>query len=71
MFARARPALEMMPPAVLAAMRRRGAQKAPTKAQTTLRLDADVLEHFRATGRGWQSRMNDALRAAAGLSARP
>jgi uncharacterized protein (DUF4415 family) len=32
-----------------------------------LRLDPDVLAHFRATGPGWQSRINEALRKAAGL----
>ncbi len=36
-----------------------------TKAQVTLRIDRDVLERFRATGPGWQSRMNEALRKAA------
>lgn len=30
----------------------------------TLRLDPDVIEKFRATGKGWQSRMNDVLKAA-------
>lgn len=34
------------------------------KRQVTMRLDADVLEHFRASGRGWQVRVNDLLRAA-------
>ena len=38
-----------------------------TKTSVTLRLDPDVLESFRASGKGWQSRMNDALRKAAGL----
>lgn len=33
----------------------------------TLRLDPDVIEHFKSTGEGWQTRMNDALRRAAGL----
>jgi uncharacterized protein (DUF4415 family) len=33
----------------------------------TLRLDPQVIEHFRSTGEGWQTRMNDALRKAAGL----
>ena len=33
-----------------------------TKVSTTIRLDADVLERFRADGPGWQSRINDALR---------
>lgn len=42
----------------------RGPQKAPTKQQVTLRLDRDVLDRFRATGPGWQSRINDALRKA-------
>ncbi len=32
------------------------------KEQVTLRLDADILEQFRATGNGWQTRINDALR---------
>jgi len=29
---------------------------------TGIRLDADVLEAFRATGKGWQTRMNNALK---------
>lgn len=32
-----------------------------------LRLDADVIEAFKAGGQGWQTRINDALRKAAGL----
>lgn len=35
-----------------------------TKVQTTLRLDRDVVDHFRAGGKGWQGRINAALRAA-------
>jgi len=31
------------------------------KAQVTLRLDAQMLAHFKATGNGWQTRINDAL----------
>ena len=42
----------------------RGPQKAPTKDQVTLRLDHDVVEHFKAAGNGWQSRINAALRKA-------
>src|SRR5947209_8368275 len=30
------------------------------KRQVTLRLDPDVVDRFRATGRGWQSRINAA-----------
>jgi uncharacterized protein (DUF4415 family) len=32
-----------------------------------LRIDADVVEYFRATGPGWQTRINEALRRAAKL----
>ncbi len=38
-----------------------------TKRPVSLRLDQDVLAYFRADGPGWQSRMNEALRKAAGL----
>ncbi|MFM6992235.1 MAG: BrnA antitoxin family protein [Rhodoferax sp.] len=33
------------------------------KVQVTLRLDADLLEKFRSTGAGWQTRVNDALKS--------
>ncbi|WP_035981744.1 BrnA antitoxin family protein [Bradyrhizobium sp. STM 3843] len=49
------------------ARRARGPQKAPTKTQVTLRLDARVVDHFEATGQGWQMRINEALKKAAGL----
>jgi uncharacterized protein (DUF4415 family) len=32
----------------------------------SLRIDRDVLDHFQAEGPGWQDRINDALRRAAG-----
>lgn len=35
-----------------------------------LRIDPDVIEYFRATGPGWQTRINDTLRRAAKLPAR-
>ncbi|HTJ56658.1 MAG TPA: BrnA antitoxin family protein [Devosiaceae bacterium] len=37
------------------------------KEMVTLRLDRDVLAHFQEDGPGWQDRMNEALRKAAGL----
>ncbi len=37
------------------------------KRPVNLRLDPDVLEHFKAAGPGWQTRINNALRKAAGL----
>ena len=40
---------------------------ATPKVQTTLRLDPDVLDRFKADGPGWQGRINAALRKAVGL----
>ena len=40
----------------------RGRQKAPTKEQISIRLSRDVLGRFRATGTGWQTRVDEALR---------
>lgn len=37
------------------------------KQPVSLRLDADVIEHFKKKGPGWQSRINAALRAHAKL----
>lgn len=37
------------------------------KKQVTLRLDPDVIEKFRATGKGWQSRINAELRKVLGI----
>ena len=37
------------------------------KRRVTIMLDPDVIAHFKATGKGWQTRMNEALRRAAGL----
>ena len=36
------------------------------KEQVSLRIDQDVLEYFREGGPGWQDRINEALRKAAG-----
>ena len=36
------------------------------KETVTLRIDRDVLDHFQEGGPGWQDRINDALRKAAG-----
>jgi uncharacterized protein (DUF4415 family) len=42
-----------------------GLMRRPTenKRQVTMRFDADVLEFFRRSGRGWQGRMNAVLRS--------
>jgi uncharacterized protein (DUF4415 family) len=36
------------------------------KELVSLRIDRDVLDHFQEAGPGWQDRINDALRKAAG-----
>lgn len=51
--------------AKLAALRRAGRPpSAARKVQVTLRLDPDILARVRATGPGWQTRLNAMLRAA-------
>lgn len=45
-----------------AVRRARGANKRPRKEQVAVRYDAEILAYFRATGKGWQTRMNDALK---------
>jgi uncharacterized protein (DUF4415 family) len=37
------------------------------KRQISLRLDPDVIDAFKATGKGWQGRINDVLRKAVKL----
>lgn len=57
-------------PALSDAMRRNmgGRPKAQNpKVAVSLRLDQDVVARFKASGPGWQTRMNHALRQAAGL----
>lgn len=58
-------------PALADAMRRNvgGRPKSENpKVAVSLRLDQDILTRFKASGPGWQTRMNDALRDAVGLS---
>jgi uncharacterized protein (DUF4415 family) len=67
-FAKARPFDEVFPD--LAEAIRKGPGRPPVaqpKQQVSVRLDPDVIAHFKAGGRGWQGRLNAALRRAAGL----
>ena len=48
--------------AKLKAVNRRGSQKAPTKELISIRLSRDVLASYRATGPGWQGRIDEALK---------
>jgi uncharacterized protein (DUF4415 family) len=40
---------------------KRGPQKAPTKKLVSLRLSPEVVEHFKSTGPGWQTRIDSTL----------
>lgn len=40
---------------------KRGPQKAPTKKLVSLRLSPEVIEHFKADGPGWQTRIERTL----------
>ncbi len=68
-FARARPAQEIHPELVADSAKRkrgeRGPQKKPVKEMVSLRIDGDLLAKYKATGKGWQNRMTEALRKAA------
>jgi uncharacterized protein (DUF4415 family) len=44
---------------------------ASPKEQINIRLDADVLERLRANGPGWQTKINEILRASLGLADMP
>lgn len=61
-FRHFRPGSEVLPPALRNKVRVRGSQKAPTKERITIRLSSEVVERFRATGDGWQTRIDDTLK---------
>jgi uncharacterized protein (DUF4415 family) len=68
-FARARPAAEVLPAlfgaqqsAQMLVPKRRGRPAGVTKVSTTVRFDAEVLARFKASGPGWQTRMDVALK---------
>lgn len=60
-FKRFRPAREVFPLLLQTKLRVRGPQKTPTKERVTIRLSRDVVQRFRATGDGWQTRVDKAL----------
>jgi uncharacterized protein (DUF4415 family) len=64
-FARAKPAHEILSPEVLGVFKKtRGPQKSPKKVPVSIRLSPDVVHHFRETGPGWQSLIDDTLKKA-------
>ena len=60
-FNNARPFKEAFPELYASWKRTRGKQKRPTKSQVTLRLSPEVLDYFKSTGNGWQTRIDEAL----------
>lgn len=56
--------LDQLPKSLQNKLRSRGPQRRPTKIATTVRFDRDVVEHFKADGPGWQTRINEALKKA-------
>jgi len=59
---RFRPVKEVLPARLLAKLKVRGRQKSPTKERITIRLSPEVVHRFRATGNGWQTRVDTALK---------
>jgi uncharacterized protein (DUF4415 family) len=62
-LAQFKPAAEVLPASLMAKLSRGGRPVSDNpKVSTTVRFDAEVLNAFKATGRGWQTRMNNALK---------
>ena len=62
-----RSASEVLPAELLGVLPKRtvgqrGHQKAPTKVSITLRYSPEVVRYFKETGKGWQIRMDEALK---------
>ena len=53
---------QALPGALLKKLNARGPQKAPTKERITIRLSQEVVQRFRDTGDGWQTRVDAALK---------
>jgi uncharacterized protein (DUF4415 family) len=67
-FKLARPFAEVFPDLAASIARSRGRPSLESpKKQVTLRLDADLVARYKASGKGWQSRINDDLRKVSGL----
>jgi uncharacterized protein (DUF4415 family) len=65
-FRRAKPFAKAFP-SLFESRRGRGPQKTPTKVAVSLRLTREVVEHFKAGGPGWQTRIDKALKKVVGL----
>ena len=69
-MARARPFGDVFPDLARSIKKGRGPGKKPAKRLVSLRLSPDVLDHFKAKGRGWLTRIDETLRRAAKLQRR-
>lgn len=67
-LAQAKPFGEAFPDLMASIRRARGRPAVENpKQQISIRLSPDVVEAWKATGKGWQARMDEALRKAIGL----
>jgi len=58
-----KPAEEVLPEELLAVLPKRGRPRlASTKKSVNIRLSDDVISAFKSTGKGWHTRINEALR---------
>lgn len=53
---------QALPDTLLKKLNVRGPQKTPTKERITIRLSPEVVQRFRDTGDGWQTRVDSALK---------
>jgi uncharacterized protein (DUF4415 family) len=67
-FAKGKSFAEVFPEMAAKIRRGRGPNKAPTKQLISLRLSSAVVNHFKDTGPGWQKRIDETLRKAAGIA---
>ena len=73
-LAEMRPAAQALPPELFAMLTKRkpgqrGPGKKPSKVLMTIRVDAETLAAYKASGAGWQARINDVLRKGAAKTA--
>lgn len=61
-MAKFKPSAEVLPLSLRKKLGVRGPQKTPTKERITIRLSREVIEQFRESGEGWQTRVDTALR---------
>jgi uncharacterized protein (DUF4415 family) len=62
-FAQMRPSREVVPDIVAAYERSRAKKGEPRKKPVSIRLSPEVLSFFKKKGAGWQTRIDDALKA--------